>query len=758
MRLPFFRSSKAEPTQTVVAPSSPTPRSQLAETQLIGSTNDEAEDTSPAHVRRSPANVSIPPTGNGASIPIPLNCIFQQLPAHLLAPTAREQIANATMRIPADWVLPQLSSGKVTFPLAKLLPLLPQNILRNPIPVINSQHSIVLPLEEVVTALPANMLTHKDQTTLDIDTPEFDKLPKLFDDDDLAKTPAKAEPAAIAETQTPAPVAAIETREEVVPLAPPPPAFFVAPSPTPPQPAEPAPKATPATPQTADDNVMVSLRSLVAVMPDNVFACPRTELWRRVDLDSRVPLPRDIVMPQLQMARVRIPLAVAVEAMPASILASPLPSIGNETIPLALQEIVSQLPSGLFTTAATQSEEETLDFSESEIPMPFREKIFATEELEVAAAASTQSVTPESSQPEPEAESKVFEVSTEVFADEGLSIFAEKAATAEPAAAEVQSQPEPTSELVAEAPAPAMEAKPEAPQSIAEITPAEQIADLPAEAVAKVEASPAPSEFVSPAPTAIEAPGPTEQPSASIESVTEPTVVPAITAEIPATPEIVHEAVTPAEEPATAPSATHTENKFLLNLNHCTAEDLAKVEGVGPVLAQRIIEFRNAQGGFKSPKELRHVPGINRKTLRTLTGPAPRTLNRLLNVEHNEELTLQEIVRLTSQLKGVSGCILAMSDGVFLTGQLPPHLDQETISVFAPQLFKKVGRYMKELRVGQITRLSVFTDQQPLSIFHAGDIFLVVIHDPSHFSKALLRRCERISEEIARLCRQRAVV
>jgi predicted regulator of Ras-like GTPase activity (Roadblock/LC7/MglB family) len=115
-------------------------------------------------------------------------------------------------------------------------------------------------------------------------------------------------------------------------------------------------------------------------------------------------------------------------------------------------------------------------------------------------------------------------------------------------------------------------------------------------------------------------------------------------------------------------------------------------------------------------------------------------------------------VQLTSRLKGVAGCMLAMSDGVFLTGQLPPHLDQETISVFAPQLFRKVGRYMKELRAGEVTRLSVFTDQQPISIFRAHDIFLIVIHDNLHFSKALLRRCERISQELARVCHQRAVV
>jgi predicted regulator of Ras-like GTPase activity (Roadblock/LC7/MglB family) len=115
-------------------------------------------------------------------------------------------------------------------------------------------------------------------------------------------------------------------------------------------------------------------------------------------------------------------------------------------------------------------------------------------------------------------------------------------------------------------------------------------------------------------------------------------------------------------------------------------------------------------------------------------------------------------VRLTNALPGITGCMLAMSNGLFLTGELPPQFDRETISVFAPQLFKKVGRYTRELRVGQIRRFTIFTDQQPLSIFRAGDVYLIVIHDTRHFSKALLRRCERISQEIARLCRQRAVV
>ncbi len=734
MRLPFFRSSKAESTNVIVAPPRPAPRTQLAETQLLVP-EDETQQSQPRPERGQPTptrelltDLSRGPAGNGSSIPIPLNSIFPQLPAQVFSPTAREQAACIKIQVPADWVLSQVSTGKVVLPMARLLPLLPQDLLRNPLPVFNSLHPITLPLEEVVTGLPANLLTHQHQTKLDMDAPEFDQLPKLFDDADLAQPAAPEKPVVATGPLEPGLAALAKAPDE-------------ASAPPPPQTAVPSPIAT--TPQpVANSQILVSLRSLIAVMPDHVFACPRTELWRRVDLDSRVPLPRDIVLPQLQMARIRIPLVVAIEAMPPSILASPLPPIGNETVPLALPEIVSQLPPQLFASAAAQSEEETLDFSESEIPMPFKEKLFAAAEPEVETAAPAEISISEPSERQPEVSPKVFEISTDEFADEGLSIFAEKAAAPEPVAAQPApaGKPEPQPEPVVEMPTPVVEATAEVQQPIAETKPVEPIAEV-----------------VPPAPAVTEAPAPVEQPAAPAEPVIESPVAAAPMAEVPAVSEVIHEVVTP-ERAAPAPSAAPRDSQFLVNLNNCTAEDLAKIEGIGPVLAQRIIEFRNARGGFKSLKELRNVPGVSRKVFRTFAAPTPRALNRLLGVEHNEELTLQEIVRLTSQLKGVSGCILAMSDGVLLTGQLPPQLDQETISVFAPQLFKKVARYTKELGVGQVTRLSVFTDQQPVSIFRGGDIFLVIIHDPRHFSKALLRRCERISQEIARLCRQRAVV
>jgi competence protein ComEA len=55
-------------------------------------------------------------------------------------------------------------------------------------------------------------------------------------------------------------------------------------------------------------------------------------------------------------------------------------------------------------------------------------------------------------------------------------------------------------------------------------------------------------------------------------------------------------------------------------LNRATAEDLGGLPGVGPTLAGRIIEYREARGGFSSLDELKEVKGIKEKTFEKIKG------------------------------------------------------------------------------------------------------------------------------------------
>ena len=49
----------------------------------------------------------------------------------------------------------------------------------------------------------------------------------------------------------------------------------------------------------------------------------------------------------------------------------------------------------------------------------------------------------------------------------------------------------------------------------------------------------------------------------------------------------------------------------VVNVNKATAEELDAIRGVGPVLADRIIKYREQNGAFKNVDELTKVRGIN---------------------------------------------------------------------------------------------------------------------------------------------------
>lgn len=55
------------------------------------------------------------------------------------------------------------------------------------------------------------------------------------------------------------------------------------------------------------------------------------------------------------------------------------------------------------------------------------------------------------------------------------------------------------------------------------------------------------------------------------------------------------------------------EGKLELSLNAVSAEELCDLPGIGPVLAERIIRYREQRGRFESLDELRRVKGIGDK-------------------------------------------------------------------------------------------------------------------------------------------------
>jgi len=76
--------------------------------------------------------------------------------------------------------------------------------------------------------------------------------------------------------------------------------------------------------------------------------------------------------------------------------------------------------------------------------------------------------------------------------------------------------------------------------------------------------------------------------------------------------------VAPSRTPRGTPQAAAATTQFPINLNTATAEQLEAIPGIGPVLAQRIIEYRQTHGRFQSVDELLEVRGIGPKRLENM--------------------------------------------------------------------------------------------------------------------------------------------
>jgi predicted regulator of Ras-like GTPase activity (Roadblock/LC7/MglB family) len=106
------------------------------------------------------------------------------------------------------------------------------------------------------------------------------------------------------------------------------------------------------------------------------------------------------------------------------------------------------------------------------------------------------------------------------------------------------------------------------------------------------------------------------------------------------------------------------------------------------------------------------------------------TLGELFGDPEKKDWSPREIVQKINTLKGISGSLVVLLDGLMVAGELPAPFRAETTAAFLPQIFGRMNQYAKELNLGEMNTVTVECDKAPLQITKAGPVFLGVIGKP----------------------------
>jgi predicted regulator of Ras-like GTPase activity (Roadblock/LC7/MglB family) len=92
--------------------------------------------------------------------------------------------------------------------------------------------------------------------------------------------------------------------------------------------------------------------------------------------------------------------------------------------------------------------------------------------------------------------------------------------------------------------------------------------------------------------------------------------------------------------------------------------------------------------------------------------------------------TPNEIVSRAAALENVAGALIGLPEGLLVASRLGADLNADTLAAFLPQIFGKVSQCTKELRMGELNKLSFTVGNIPWELFRVNAIFFAAFGRP----------------------------
>lgn len=134
-----------------------------------------------------------------------------------------------------------------------------------------------------------------------------------------------------------------------------------------------------------------------------------------------------------------------------------------------------------------------------------------------------------------------------------------------------------------------------------------------------------------------------------------------------------------------------------IDLNKATSDELQKLNGIGPVLGDRIVKFRSAKGGYSTIEELKRIYGLSPETFEkvqgqlVVTGIPPITQERKYSIDINTE-NREDFMKLNGIGPVISDILINYRDS---KNGFDSIADLKNVYSLSEELFESIQPYLK---------------------------------------------------------------